>query len=684
MRRLSVRTHLAIAFLWVCALLCLTAVTGVVATTSSTDAIRQIAREQMRLSSANQDLRRHSGEASGALRARINGESAAASSYVAAKRAWDEAMTAALAAAPDPTSRGLLDAQRRGWVAFTRGHADALVATPPSGDAGRRAYLAAVAGLDDFRTANDQLNTRIAHRVEEIDADASRRQHQILLGLVGVAVLGVAGCMVAARRTVNAVVPPLESLQAVLARLAGGDLAARTEVDGPLELAAVARSVDVLAHESQRMRELEQGRAGVRRASRELDRRMREHLHPDAVADEAVRGLGPAVGADRVHVRMVAEGRMGPVVAQWSIPSMPPLSTHRQLPVDHPLESAAALAAQLVPVVIEDVTRDPRTEGAVTSAEDLQGVRSLVVCPLVVGSEVIGVLVCARRPDSRPWGYGELGLVEAVGADMARAVHHARLFEQQSAIVTQLRELDRTKSDFLSTVSHELRTPLTSIAGYLEMLRDDEAGELAPMQRSMLDVIARNSQRLRDLIEDLLTISRVESGAVRGQRVPTALETLVEHAADALRPSAEQSGVKVDVIPPAQQAMVLGDPGQLERVVLNLVSNAVKFTPRGGRVQVTTEVRADEVSLQVTDTGIGIPQEEQAALFTRFFRATNASSLSIPGTGLGLAIVHSLVGVHDGRIEVDSAPGRGTTVTVTLPLLDRAALAAASTGLRRL
>jgi signal transduction histidine kinase len=263
---------------------------------------------------------------------------------------------------------------------------------------------------------------------------------------------------------------------------------------------------------------------------------------------------------------------------------------------------------------------------------------------------------------------------------MGRAVQHARLFEQQSAVVSQLREIDRTKTDFLSTVSHELRTPLTSIAGYVEMMRDGEAGEVAPMQAQMLDVVARNTQRLRDLIEDVLILSRVEAGTLRTERLPVALRGVIDHAVTALRPEAAHADVRLDVIPASSPAMLLGDAAQLEQVVLNLVGNAIKFTPAGGRVTVSLETTGDELLLRVEDTGIGIPRAEVDDLFQRFFRASNAKAQQIPGTGLGLAIVGSIVAAHDGRVEVDSRERRGTVLTVVLPRADDQTLASARPG----
>jgi two-component system, OmpR family, phosphate regulon sensor histidine kinase PhoR len=393
------------------------------------------------------------------------------------------------------------------------------------------------------------------------------------------------------------------------------------------------------------------------------------------------------VRADRVHVRFVETGRMGPVAAQWSGRALGPTDPDAPGPT-HPLESAGAVAARgHQALAVDDVAVHLQGgaagvgSGAVAGA--YAGVGPMVVVPVTVGQERIGVLVCARSAGRPRFDPAEIGLVETVASDLARAVHHARLFEQQNSVVGQLRELDRTKSDFLSTISHELRTPLTSIAGYVEMMRDGDAGELQPMQDNMLEIVGRNTQRLRDLIEDVLMISKVESGAVRSERLPVPLAGVVDHVVASLRPQADAAGVSIDAFPVPAEAVVLGDHSQIDRMLLNLVGNAVKFTPRRGRVSITVQVSGEDVVLQVQDTGIGIPVGEVGALFTRFYRASNAMQRQIPGTGLGLAIIAGIVAAHDGQVDVDSVEGRGTTFTVTLGRLDTSTQSGRASGALR-
>jgi signal transduction histidine kinase len=254
-------------------------------------------------------------------------------------------------------------------------------------------------------------------------------------------------------------------------------------------------------------------------------------------------------------------------------------------------------------------------------------------------------------------------LAEAVNAAAAQSELIRRNEEQVSA---RLQALDTVKTDFMSTVSHELRTPLTSIAGYLELLRDGGPDDLTDPQRRMLEVIARNTRRLRDLVEDILILSKIESGGFGSEQAPLDLAEVIDRVLATVGAAATKGSVvlELDVRGPLP---VRGDGAQLDRVVENLLTNAVKFTPAEGTVTVRAERRGDQAVLVVADTGMGIPADEQQALFVRFFRGTNAIKQAIPGTGLGLAIVRTIIDNHSGTIDVDSTENVGTTVTVHLP-----------------
>ena len=247
--------------------------------------------------------------------------------------------------------------------------------------------------------------------------------------------------------------------------------------------------------------------------------------------------------------------------------------------------------------------------------------------------------------------------------------HRALLstLEHQKTAVDRLRELERVKGDFVSTVSHELRTPITSIIGYTEVLEDGLVGALDVSQAEVVSRIDRNGRRLLALVEDLLTLSQIEASALKIEPERTDLRRVVADARETVAPLLADRALAVRLEIPREPVVHVSDPVQLGRMVVHLLTNAVKFTPDGGAVTLLLDPGEESSRLVVSDSGVGIPESEQARLFTRFFRSTTASERAIQGTGLGLTIVQSIVALHGGKIEVSSAPGAGTTVTVTLP-----------------
>jgi signal transduction histidine kinase len=235
------------------------------------------------------------------------------------------------------------------------------------------------------------------------------------------------------------------------------------------------------------------------------------------------------------------------------------------------------------------------------------------------------------------------------------------------------REAERLKDEFIALVSHELRTPLTSILGYLEILSDEEAGPLVAEQRRFLEVLDRNARRLLRLVGDLLFIAQFESGRFALDAVSEVdLGDLAVEALRAAQPSADDQGIGIALSCAPNRSTLCGDRDRLSQVLDNLISNALKFTAAGGSVKVNVLQQAGEAVIEVTDTGIGIPESEQERLFQRFFRASSASQRHIAGVGLGLSIVRAIVEAHGGSIECHSLQGAGTTFRVRLPLASRA------------
>lgn len=234
--------------------------------------------------------------------------------------------------------------------------------------------------------------------------------------------------------------------------------------------------------------------------------------------------------------------------------------------------------------------------------------------------------------------------------------------------VTREREVDRMKTEFVSLVSHELRTPLTSIKGYVDLLLEGEVGDLEPEQREFLEIVGNNAVRLVSLINDLLDISRIESGKIELMMASQDVAATLHGVAASLRPQIEAKGQELVLHIPDDLPVIEADQNRLAQIFTNLLSNAHKYTPGGGTISVSATVEGESVRVDVSDTGIGMTQAELDQLFTRFYRAKNRTTQEVGGTGLGLSITKSLVEMHGGSIEVRSQPNHGSTFTVRFPI----------------
>lgn len=288
-----------------------------------------------------------------------------------------------------------------------------------------------------------------------------------------------------------------------------------------------------------------------------------------------------------------------------------------------------------------------------------------LLAPIGAGHQCLGHLVLGRGPKSVPWTAEEEKTATEIGQDLGRAVLNARAFSTERQLVDDLRDLDTYKSDLIAMMSHHLRNPLAAIVGHVELTSGDPA--LPVEGQHSLDVIERSTQRLTRVVDDLLTFSRVGDPRHPLEASDVDLGQVVTEVADQAAMSLHRRSQTLSITHADRPAIAAGDHHELDRLVTNLLSNAVKYTPEGGRISITTAAREDEVEVVVTDEGIGISTEDQARLFTEFFRSTNPRALAQPGTGLGLAIVSRIVHRHRGRVELDSTLDVGSTFRVVLP-----------------
>lgn len=257
-------------------------------------------------------------------------------------------------------------------------------------------------------------------------------------------------------------------------------------------------------------------------------------------------------------------------------------------------------------------------------------------------------------------------IVQLKQEDLAAQVR-ARTLELEEAN-ERLLELDRLKGEFLNSASHELRTPLASIVGYAEFLEDEIGGPLTQEQQDFIAQIQAGAQRLRHIVDDMLDFARLEAGTFSLQMADVALGPVIQDATRMLLPQAREARLMLEADPLEPEVVLRIDAQRIEQVLLNLMGNAVKFTPAGGRITVGARRLDDSVRVEVRDTGIGIDPEHQAALFQKFYQVDSSSTRERGGAGLGLAIAKALVEAHGGRIGVESEKGKGSLFWFTLPL----------------
>ena len=323
------------------------------------------------------------------------------------------------------------------------------------------------------------------------------------------------------------------------------------------------------------------------------------------------------------------------------------------------------------PYFVADLTGE---QGLSRRVVDATGAVSALWQPVLQDGTPVGVLLVSWDRGLAHLSDRAAAVVGLYAAEAAVAIERADVLAQLDDLngrlarqVEALRLSDQVKSDFVSSVSHELRTPLASILGYLEILSSGEVGDLTELQSEFLDIIDTNSHRLLTLIDDLLTLSGLENGKLAMRFEAFDLSELIASGVQAERPVLAERGLEIDLELPGAPVRITADTHRLGQVVDNLLANAIKFTPDGGRISIRLTEADGLAELIIEDSGIGISEDDLARLFERFFRAGSATEQAIPGTGLGLAISKGIVEAHGGAIAVSSELGYGSTFTVLLP-----------------
>jgi signal transduction histidine kinase len=314
-----------------------------------------------------------------------------------------------------------------------------------------------------------------------------------------------------------------------------------------------------------------------------------------------------------------------------------------------PMENSIAgwVFTNMQPLIIEDPGEDPRFFREIDIVTSFPAT-NIIGIPLLTKDKIIGVIEAVNKTTGM-FDDHDRRVLEALAAQAAIAIENSRLFRQ---------------SDMISELVHELRTPLSALSAAVHLL---EREELEEFQRERIrQTIANEVHRLNELTTNFLELSRLESGRMPFDKEPVHLEGLLRETYEILRPQADQEGVALEADIQQSLAPVMGDRNQLKRLLLNLITNAIKYNKAGGSVQAILTRQDHGVQISIQDTGVGIPQDQIGNLFDRYYRVPGSES-RFGGTGLGLTIARRIVQNHAGRISVDSEPGKGSTFTIWLP-----------------
>jgi two-component system phosphate regulon sensor histidine kinase PhoR len=305
--------------------------------------------------------------------------------------------------------------------------------------------------------------------------------------------------------------------------------------------------------------------------------------------------------------------------------------------------------------------------------------------PIITKEEAIGFILGGNDSAYNQITKDDAELLSILANQISQALENARLYEEiwdshqqlEMRIKERTQELARAneelirlnkmKSDFVSAVSHELRTPLTSIKGYAAILIEGKLGEITPAIRERLEKINKHSDSLTKMVNDMLDISRIESGKVEMKFEKLEVKDVVDRVVDVITPQIKEKGLKLEIDVPAKISSMFADSTQIERVFVNLLSNAIKFTPSQGNIGIKAKEGDRFIEIEISDTGSGISEEELPRIFDEFFRCENPINREVKGTGLGLSLVKQIIEAHKGKIWVKSRLNEGTKFSFTLP-----------------
>lgn len=553
-------------------------------------------------------------------------------------------------ASPDASTRAklkALEAAAGDWQSFANGRLATIGSTgpnptPATDQQGKQLF-------DAFRATELDLSASLDGTVkQDLALAASLAAGSMAFSLVGaVAILGLLAVLagILFRSTLH----PMRQLVSAANALAAGEPVTIPSIKRSDEIGQLAKSLSAWEHASRERLELAQTMIGVGDRT-DLNDLLTLGLRQTADALEA-----PEVAAslDSGLVFMLHDGKQERID-----------SPQRALLPEH---TPAAEVLRTGQPLIGDL-RDPKWASVINDWAVKDDLGPVITIPMVSGGVVVGTLTGARHTSGLPFGQGDLVRAQLIAAPLASAIRIARLFEDLRNANSQLLEANRHKTVFLANMSHELRTPLNAILGFSELLRDDDTGRFdASTGHRFLDQIHSSGQHLLQLINDILDLSKIEAGQMELHSERVQIGESVGLVLATVEPLAKTKDITIDYVS-GQRLHLVADPTKLKQMLLNLVSNAIKFTSAGGRISIRTRQVGSWIEIAVTDSGIGIAEADLDRLFTEFQQLDAGHGRQQEGTGLGLALTKRFAELHGGEVKVQSVSGQGSTFTLRLPI----------------
>jgi len=515
--------------------------------------------------------------------------------------------------------------------------------------------------------------------VEQPVSEVYETLNATIVRTVSLIIAGLLISALAAMWLARSMVRPIRTLQEGAARIGAGDLEQRIEIKTGDELEALAEQFNTMSVQ------LRESYAGLERKGEERPAELQETLaHQGATASilgiiaSSVSDTGPVFDAiaraaagvlqnARVQLFLVEQGMLHHVGGTGlNEEQRARLKALYPAPLDNTTYNGQSVLEKRT-IHIADVMADRNRPGIAKGVHEATGLRAVLVVPMISDGEAIGSITTSF---TEPGEFTEkqIVLLNSFAAQAVIAIRNARLFREIQDKSRQLEIANQHKSDFLANMSHELRTPLNAIIGFSEVLVEKMFGEVNDKQLDYLKDIHSSGKHLLSLINDILDLSKIEAGRMELDVADFDLRSALENAITLVKERAQRHGIALGLEVDPSLGNFRGDERKFKQILLNLLSNAVKFTPEGGRVGVAARPATDAVEFSVTDTGVGIAAADQEIVFEEFKQVGTDYTRKAEGTGLGLALTKRFVELHGGTIRLESAPGKGSTFTFTIPL----------------